>query len=83
MKVEEIITDDEVDNIHGHANFGSTSKRGVIAFSLLKYACGFYTGSTARRIVTDHRLITPKGKKLTKKGREYLWAVFGRTRLKK
>lgn len=59
-----------IDRVHGNASFGSASKRDIIAYSLLKYACGFYTGS----IVTDHKLITPKGKK-------YLWAAFGKVSL--
>lgn len=82
MKPDEIISDAEVDHVHGNANFGSTPKRDVIAHALLKTACGYSTGHTARTIIEEHGLVGSGGDlrklpRLRKKGREYLWAALG------
>lgn len=74
---QEIISDEKIDEIHGNANFGSTSKRDVVRFGVLKCASGYYQGSTSTQIITEHGLVSSKYK-LTKKGQKYLWAAFGR-----
>ena len=76
MKVEEIITDEQLDIAWGYANFGDRSKRDVLKFALLKTSCGYHNGHTANCIIKELGLI---GKHmLTKKGKEYLWEAFGK-----
>lgn len=72
---EEIITDEEIERVHANADFGSMSKRAVVNLGVLKIAASFRMGYTVTQICSEHGLIT-KGYKLTKKGREYLWAVY-------
>lgn len=72
---QEIITDKEVEKVHAYAEFGKMSKREVVNQAVLKCASGYYQGHTSQQIILEHKLITPKYK-LTKKGKEYLWAVF-------
>ena len=76
-KPEQIISDDEIIIVHGGANFGDTPKRDVVNYGVLKCACGYYQGYTSRQINVEHGLID-KDYKLTQKGREYLWSVFGK-----
>lgn len=73
--IEEIISDKELDDVHGNANFGGTSKRDVIKYGLLKCAFGYYQGHTSTRIITEHKLVT-KNYKLTKKGLAYMKLAF-------
>lgn len=79
---EELIPDEEMIQAFANADFGSTSKRDILAGSLLKTACGYHTGSTARAILVDLRLVSSgrvdpmKVPTLRKRGREYLWACF-------
>ena len=82
-KPEEIISDEEIERIHGHANFGSVSKRSVVDEAVLKTSCGYHTGGTARSIIIEHGLAKSqndpnKVPKLTAKGRLYLWSAFSR-----
>lgn len=85
MKPEDIITDAEIERVHGHADFGEgTVKREVVNRALLKCACGYYDGHTARTIIADHGLIRDARARgsataLTARGRKYLWAVFGKS----
>ena len=79
MKIQEIITDSEIERVHGNANFGEMSKRAVIALGLLKCVCGFQQGSTSLAIITEHNLIA-ESYELTPKGRHYLWAAFGNSK---
>jgi hypothetical protein len=72
---EEIITDEEIEIVHANAVFGDMPKREVVNLGVLKVAAGFRMGSTATQICSEHGLIT-KGYSLTKKGRQYLWAVY-------
>ncbi len=74
---KDIISDDEIEHVHANANFGSISKRDVVKYTILKYACGWHSGSFARSIVKEHGLLT-KADTLTKKGKRYLWASFGK-----
>lgn len=82
MNPEEIITDTEILYIHANACFGGTLPRMVVNEALLKCACGYHNGSTARRIIIEHGLVKPgrtTGRTaLTKKGREYLYAVYSK-----
>lgn len=76
-EITEIISDEEIERVHGNANFGSMNedKRAIVNQGVLKCAAGFYQGSTSTRIITDHGLID-NDYKLTSKGREYLWAAL-------
>ncbi len=73
MNVVEIVSDEELDRVHGNASFG-ISKRDVLRLGVLKCASGYYQGHTSKSICIAHKLITPKSYRLTKKGRKYLWA---------
>ena len=78
----DIITDEEIETVHGHANFGDMSKRFVVDEGVLKYAFGYESGHTQLSILLEHRLIRkPKPGSyrttLTRKGQEYLRAVYG------
>jgi len=72
---QEIITDEEIESVHGNANFGSMGKRQVVDQGVLKVASGYYQGHTSTQIITKHGLID-KDYQLTPKGRMYLWATF-------
>lgn len=76
-KVQDIVTDVEINAVWGAANFGIYyTQRQVIAETVLKCAAGFSTGSTAERITRALGLVNQKTWTLTKKGRLYLWAEF-------
>lgn len=63
------------------ANFGSIAPVDVVRFGLLKAACCWHNGSTCDAILKHHGLIRDRkkgGKRLTRKGRDYLWNAFGR-----
>ena len=75
MKTEEIITDKQLDHVWGNANFGKESKRDIVRYTLLKKACGYGSGSTARAIAKELGLFT-EAEKLSKKGQEYLYESF-------
>ena len=72
----EIISDEEIERVHGNSSFGSTSKRDVVRFGVLKCASGYYQGSTSTQIIKEHGLVD-KEYNVTPKGRTYLWAAFG------
>lgn len=75
-KQREIISDDEIEFVHGNADFGpSLTKREVVNQGVLKCASGYYQGSTSTRIITAHGLVDSKYQ-LTAKGRAYLWVAF-------
>ena len=74
--MRQIITDEEIDRIHGNANFGGMSKRDIVNLGVLKCASGYYQGHTSAQIIKEHGLINGKYE-LTAKGRAYLWAAFG------
>lgn len=71
---ESIISNQEILNIHV-GDFGPRDKRSVVNEALLKIACGYQIGSTAKEILIKHELIAFNS--LTVKGRTYLWSVFG------
>lgn len=77
-----IVSDEEIERIHGHANFGPTmSKRKVVNDGVLKTALGYSMGHTQLCILMEHGLVkTPRHGRyettLTKKGFKYLHSVF-------
>jgi hypothetical protein len=74
--VKEIISDEEIDRVHGNANFGEAmTKREVVNQGVLKCASGYYQGHTSTQIITQHGLVD-QHYNLTAKGRTYLWAAF-------
>ena len=83
MTPEEIVPDDQLKAASEYANFGSAQPREVLAYGLLQTACGYHTGGTVRAIMLDLKLVSirrnpMKPPALLKRGREYLWAAFGR-----
>jgi hypothetical protein len=76
--VEQILSDEQINNAWGNANFGKDiSKRDVVANALLKYASEYGTGYTIEQICRELGLIT-KQCKLNTKGKQYLYAHFAR-----
>ena len=81
---KDIVSDEDVERVHGNANFGQTSKREVLNEGVMKAAFGFHCGSTMRNIIYEHGLIRtcrePGDRmRLTKKGEKYLrLIVWGR-----
>lgn len=75
MKEEEILTDRQINNAWGNADFGQIDKRKIIGNALLKYATGYKTGHTAECICLELGLIT-KRHMLSVKGKLYLFAHF-------
>ncbi len=78
--VQDIVSDADVERVHGYANFGSMSKRQVVTEGVVKYAFGYSGGSTQLAILVEHGLVCkPKpmsyNTTLTKKGRRYLRAA--------
>lgn len=76
-----IISDEDVERVHGNANFGSLSKRRVVNDGVLKTAMGYSMGHTQLCILMEHGLVkTPKPGRyetsLTKKGIRYLQTIF-------
>jgi hypothetical protein len=72
-----IVSDADIEAVWGNANFGgNTNKREIILDTLLKYARGYITGSTATNICQDLGLIknyrTNKDIVWTDKGEEYI-----------
>lgn len=79
--LSEIITDDEIIRVHGHANFGLMSPREVVNDGVRKSAVGYHCGHTQFTILREHSLITkPRGMSyavsLTKKGKRYARALW-------
>jgi hypothetical protein len=83
---KDIITDKAIDIVWDNADFGANqSKRGMIAQSLLKVACGYETGSTIKQIMENlglvkivHKDLTESYTKLTQLGKEFLYEAYGR-----
>ncbi len=77
-----VIPDDEIDRVHGNANFGpDLTKRQVVTEGVVKYSLGFKGGHTQLCILLEHGLIKPPNpgsyrSTLTPKGRIYLRAAF-------
>jgi hypothetical protein len=75
--VEQILTDEQINNAWGNANFGKSNRRDVVANALLKYASGYGTGHTIECICRELGLIT-KQCNLSTKGKHYLFTHFSR-----
>ncbi len=79
-KLEDIISDEDIERVHAYANFGDRPKREVVNQALLKHACGYYQGHTSSSIIFEHGLVDkhPRegGAKLTDKGKTYLYLAF-------
>ena len=75
-ELQKIISDEQLNTAWGNANFGSVEKRDVIKSTLLKYACGYYSGHTAKSIVCELGLVAKNNLVLTKKGKLYLYEAF-------
>ncbi len=73
--VTDIVTDEQVKLAWGNADFGNTRPRDVIAKTLLKCACGYASGRTARVICEELGLVTP-GWQLSQRGKAYLFAAY-------
>lgn len=71
----DIISDEEIERVHGNADFGGMEKRAVVNQGVLKCACGYYQGHTSEQIIREHGLINERYE-LTPKGKVYLWAAF-------
>ena len=80
VKPSDIISDEEIERVHGGANFGpQTTPREVVNNGVLKCAFGYHQGNTARHILYHHGLIKERygeGYTLTAKGRDYLVAAW-------
>lgn len=75
-KLEEIISNNEINKAWGNASFGKDiSKRSVISNALLKFASGYATGHTIECICRELKLIT-KQCNLTTLGKRYLYESF-------
>ncbi len=73
--VEDIVTDKQVALAWGNADFGKVEKRDVIKYALLKWACGYETGKTARSILEDLGLLTSNND-ISQRGKRYLYVSF-------
>lgn len=69
-----LISDAEIVDVHGNANFGPIPPRKVVNEGVLKAAFGYSGGHTQFLILREHRLLQ-KNWKLTKKGLRYLRAL--------
>jgi hypothetical protein len=78
MLEEQIVTDEEITKAWGNASFG-ICKRVALKYALLKVMCKpeCRQSHTMTKILEELELITPKYR-VTKKGREYIWAVFNK-----
>lgn len=70
--VEELVTDAELDEAWGGANFGDMTKREVIRQGTLKCLAGWHQGHTSKTMCIALGLINDKYK-VTAKGRAYIW----------
>ena len=77
-KPENIVTDSELENVWGNANFGpywNEHKRDFLNNTMLKVATQYESGSTAKYIVIKLGLVKEDWT-FAQKGRDYLLAVF-------
>lgn len=72
MRYFEIITDQQIEDAWGSANFGSIYKREVLCDTILKVLAGYDTGRTAKVICRELGLIHPTKWMLSSKGRKYI-----------
>lgn len=74
--ITEIVTDEEIEDVWGNANFGGISKRDVLRHGVLKVAGGFYQGYTSSKILQELGLKKIDDNELTLKGRRYLYFAW-------
>jgi len=75
---QKMISDSDMVEAFGNSDFGEQwSKRDILNNSVLKYS-GYSTGHTAKCICIELGLYDEK-KGLTKKGKEYLYAAYGKS----
>jgi len=74
---EDIVTDEEINEAWGNANFGDVSKRKIILEALKKFAQGWATGHTIKCISSELGLIWQRNGHdgLSDKGLKYLLAA--------
>lgn len=81
-----LISGEQIEEVSGTSNFGETPKRSALNSAVLQTACGLTTGFTVRCMMEDLGLVPqpragrPRAAvpRLTKKGKQYLWACYGR-----
>jgi len=73
--IKELVTDEEIEEAKGYANFGPSDIRELIKWCLMKTVCDFSDGGTITHICRDLGLLT-KNRNITKKGKHYLWLAF-------
>jgi hypothetical protein len=83
--VADILSNEEIDQVHANANFGTMSNRAVVDEGVTKYFCGYTSGYNQFLILCEHGLLkrhkdvhSLKGS-LTKKGMDYLRALMRQT----
>lgn len=75
-KVEVLVSDEQINEAWGDADFGTASRRDVVNNTVLKCASGYYTGHTAACIVRELGLVQQRKWKLSESGKRYLYAAF-------
>lgn len=76
-----LISDEEIEQVHANANFGTMPKRRVIEDGVLKSAMGYTMGDTQYQILRQHGLVRSRKHlrspipELTRKGQDYLRAM--------
>lgn len=75
MNELELVTESDLLEAFGNANFGGMEPRTVVRQGVLKCASGYYQGHTSMTICKDLGLISHEYE-VTAKGRQYLWAAF-------
>ncbi|WP_298700915.1 hypothetical protein [uncultured Brevundimonas sp.] len=81
-ELAEVISDEEIARVHGHANFGpAITPRQVVNDGVRKYAVGYQGGYTQLTILREHGLITKPAPgsyaaNLTKKGKRYARVLY-------
>lgn len=77
MTVQEIVSDEEVENAFIFTDFGNRTPKEVIMDTLMKIVCEYEAGRTAYSCCSELGLITYNNpRKLTKKGKQYLYAAY-------
>ena len=79
VKLSDIITDAEIDRVHGNANFGYMDKRDVVNEGVAKIHLSYSCGYTQEQILIGHGLVFErKGRSpkfLKPKGKRYFAAM--------
>ena len=71
------VTQEEISNVWGNADFGGMTRMEVIKQGILKTASGYCHGSTSTHILRNLGLITAKNR-LTKRGQYNLFEFYGK-----